>query len=136
MCCVCVLFVDKYDADNSGSISADELQNLCYEYGHFITREQTEIAVMTLDASGDKQIGYDEFLQWWKSDDRFGQLLLDDAALQRRQNTAHYFKYHDTDMYVALPTRPAALVVVHFWMCLRTISTFGDTSKKVNIHYY
>ena len=53
---------------------------------------------MTLDSSGDKQISYDEFLQWWKSDDRFGQLLLDDALLQRRQNAAHLFKQHDTDM--------------------------------------
>merc|ERR1712070_150542 len=63
---------DKYDKDKSGTISKDELTNICYSLGHPLNDEQLTIALKLLDESGNGLIECKEFKEWWaKKDGRF-----------------------------------------------------------------
>lgn len=50
-----------------------------------------------IDVNGDGKITYDEFLKWWRSEDKFGKLQLDDGQLLLFQRAATYFRYFDKD---------------------------------------
>ena len=53
-----------------------------------------------LDKNGDNKIIYNEFLEWYKSEqaeDRLSHLHLDDAAVEAAQRCAEYFQFFDQD---------------------------------------
>ncbi len=41
---------NKYDKDGSGSIDQEEFRNMCYDMGHYLTPEETEIAFLQIDS--------------------------------------------------------------------------------------
>lgn len=78
----------KFDLDNSGDIDVEEFQHLCEALGYvFADKSEVFKAVSMIDEDANGNINWDEFKQWWLSDDKFGdfQHLLDDSAF-----------YHDT----------------------------------------
>jgi len=51
----------KFDADDSGAIDKQELQQLCEVLGHPLTSEQVDEALKDLDLNGDGVIDFTEF---------------------------------------------------------------------------
>ena len=54
-----------FDRDSSGTISADEFQNICFEIGEILTEEQVAQAVAEIDLDGSGTITFTEFAIWW-----------------------------------------------------------------------
>ena len=52
----------SYDVDGSGSITRDELKELHYTHGHFLTRKQVSVMIQAVDVNDDGEIDYHEFL--------------------------------------------------------------------------
>lgn len=55
----------KFDADSSGTMSADELRGVVTDLGHNVTDEDLNQLMTEADKSGDGQISYEEFLNCW-----------------------------------------------------------------------
>eukprot|EP01089_Gocevia_fonbrunei_P012756 TRINITY_DN3102_c0_g1_i1.p1 TRINITY_DN3102_c0_g1~~TRINITY_DN3102_c0_g1_i1.p1 ORF type:complete len:161 (-),score=46.38 TRINITY_DN3102_c0_g1_i1:148-630(-) len=87
----------KYDTDKSGHINTSEFGSLCYEMGHKLTQTEISVAVKQLDHNGDGSITYDEFQKWWANDDRFKNLQLDDAKLEKINKATDFFRKFDAD---------------------------------------
>ena len=88
---------EKHDKDGSGSIDANELKGACYDMGHFLSEEEIAAALHKLDTNGDGVICYNEFREWWKTEDRFEKLQLDEGVQTLIQNCVTYFRYFDKD---------------------------------------
>ena len=96
------IIFDKFDVDNSGDISVNELQKMCLEFGVWLSGPALTVAMRTIDHNGDGQISYAEFLDWYKKTPGFSSLALDDVTLKRRQSLANVFQQFDTDNSGAL----------------------------------
>jgi hypothetical protein len=59
---------DEADVDGSGELDAEELADFCESLGTKLTPEELEAALLILDESGDGQISYEEFAEWWLDD--------------------------------------------------------------------
>ena len=59
---------DEADADGSGELDATELAAFCETLGTKLTPEELEAALLILDESGDGNISYEEFAEWWLDD--------------------------------------------------------------------
>merc|ERR1712093_682044 len=70
---------------------------MCYDLGYFLSEAETDIAFRTIDLSGNGDITYDEFYQFWRNDKRFENLHKNPAELQRLQAAVAYFQYFDQD---------------------------------------
>eukprot|EP01137_Pigoraptor_chileana_P010757 Opistho-2@60759 len=137
-----ILF-NKYDADKSGSITAKELKQLCYDKGHFLTDSELSLAISTIDVSGNGTISYDEFQKWWQDSNRFAKLKLSEADEAQLQSAAAYFKYFDKDHSGSIdsksefPALYADLVKNGFALpaldkCIAALDGNGDGSVSFN----
>lgn len=59
---------DEADVDGSGELDAGELAAFCESLGTKLTEDELEAALLILDESGDGQISYEEFAEWWLDD--------------------------------------------------------------------
>jgi hypothetical protein len=59
---------DEADVDGSGELDAEELAAFCETLGTKLSPEELEAALLILDESGDGQISYEEFAEWWLED--------------------------------------------------------------------
>jgi len=75
----------KYDTNGDGKLSKDEFGQLVYDLGYHFKPEELKIAFDLLDANGSGSIDLPEFLNFWKEDNRFERLRLDDQQLQKLQ---------------------------------------------------
>ena len=73
----------------------DELRDLCYSMGYFLTEKQLEWARTFIDKDGSGQISYDEFSVWWQNPLRFEHLLLSDAQLEKLHEIVDLFRSFD-----------------------------------------
>mgnify|MGYP000865301267 FL=1 len=88
---------DKYDSDGDGSLNKEELHNYCYNMGHCMDGETFEAAFLILDANGTGVVSYENFLDWWKKDDRWAHLQLTCEQLTALSQVHEYFRYFDTE---------------------------------------
>ncbi|ORY39815.1 EF-hand [Rhizoclosmatium globosum] len=88
---------DRYDNDGSGSISISEFKNLCYDMGYFLTDQELALDVKLLDMDGNGTLGYDEFIKWWRKDDRFKSLQLSEGDIDQLNRYLTHFKRFDKD---------------------------------------
>jgi len=56
---------DEADADGSGELDASELAAFCESLGTKLSPDELEAALLILDESGDGNISYEEFAEWW-----------------------------------------------------------------------
>ncbi len=56
------------DEDGSGELDVGELGKFCATLGTVLNEEELEAALLILDESGDGQISFDEFADWWLDD--------------------------------------------------------------------
>lgn len=88
---------DKFDADADGSLDKAQLRELCYDFGYFFSEAEMDTAFSLLDKDGSGCVSYDEFLEWWQSDDRFAKLQLSEAQQAAVHQVAEYFRHFDAD---------------------------------------
>jgi Ca2+-binding EF-hand superfamily protein len=92
------LMFNKYDKDGSGLIDKKEFRAMCYDLGYYLSEGETDVAFRTINVSGDGNISYDEFAQFWRTDKRFEKLQLPEEELKRLQAAIAYFQSFDKDM--------------------------------------
>ena len=64
------------EQDNSQSIDALEFQRLCHALGYeFTSRSEVDKAVEMLDDDSSGTIEWDEFRNWWQSNDKFADFV-------------------------------------------------------------
>jgi len=88
---------NKYDVEKTGHITDADFKHLCYDMGHFLTEQEAALAVKMIDKDGGGKIEYDEFMKWWRSEDKWGKLKLSEDQLQKLQTASNYFQYFDKD---------------------------------------
>ena len=54
---------DHFDQDGSGYIQTSELETIMAKLGRRYSREEIDCIVQSLDKSGDRKIGFEEFCQ-------------------------------------------------------------------------
>ncbi|KAK3261868.1 hypothetical protein CYMTET_29247 [Cymbomonas tetramitiformis] len=74
---------DSMDADGSGEISADELQDPLMSTGIARNRQEVEYVVSTVDDDGSGEIGFEEFLRLLKPKYGKGEEFVDNNAILR-----------------------------------------------------
>ncbi|KAL6042446.1 Calmodulin [Balamuthia mandrillaris] len=88
---------DKHDKDHSGSIDEKEFRSMCYDLGYHLSDLELKMAVKRLDMNGDGGISYEEFVHWWRTDDRFKILQLSEEEQESLASCAKYFRFFDKD---------------------------------------
>jgi len=83
----------KYDSDGSGAIGIPEFKSLCYDLGVYMTLDEAKLAVELLDKDGVDKISFNEFVEFWRSGDKFKKL--DEAKTERLTQSVAYFRYFD-----------------------------------------
>eukprot|EP01120_Amphizonella_sp_Union-15-10_P001220 TRINITY_DN1126_c0_g1_i2.p1 TRINITY_DN1126_c0_g1~~TRINITY_DN1126_c0_g1_i2.p1 ORF type:complete len:170 (+),score=42.73 TRINITY_DN1126_c0_g1_i2:92-601(+) len=86
----------KYDKNGDGHIGAAELMELAYDLGYYMTGQQSQDVIKALDKDGSGHINFDEFLVWWKQNDKF-HLFENKDKLQKVQIAVKAFRKLDKD---------------------------------------
>ncbi|KAJ3296424.1 hypothetical protein HDU79_006655 [Rhizoclosmatium sp. JEL0117] len=95
----------RYDTDKSGSINASEFKALCYDMGYFLSEEEVQMDLKMLDLDGSGAITYDEFIKWWRRDDRFQILQVSKEEMDRLSAYMALFKKYDSDQSGCIDVR-------------------------------
>jgi len=111
------MIFEKYDDDQSGSISLEELQLLCYDYGFYLTDEDAAQLSISLDKNEDKQISYDEFIEFWKSNEKFKSLGMENSELLTRKKIVEVFLDEDKNHSGTIDINE----FLHFYMQLKQV---------------
>merc|ERR1711907_233086 len=91
------IIFNKYDKDGSEQIDAEEFKFMCRDLGHELTEEQEKFAILKIDKSGTGKISYDDFLVWWKEEDKWEALGLDDDELLQLSMLLTEFQVFDSN---------------------------------------
>ncbi|CAF1113837.1 unnamed protein product [Didymodactylos carnosus] len=89
------LIFKKYDLDENGSIELEELRNLCYDMGCYLSDKDLIWARTFLDKDGDGRISYPEFAAWWKTSNRFHYLKLDSKQMNIIHKICEIYRSYD-----------------------------------------
>ncbi|KAJ3269316.1 hypothetical protein HDV01_001602 [Terramyces sp. JEL0728] len=88
---------DKYDFDKNGNISEKEFRLLCADMGYFLSDKEAKVDMKILDKDGNGQIEFEEFLIWWRREDRFKILQIPPEDLEVLQLITQDFNKFDRD---------------------------------------
>eukprot|EP00946_MAST-07B_sp_MAST-7B-sp1_P002416 g2416.t1 len=91
------LIFDKYDSSGNGTVTKEEFHNLCYGLGHHLDDESFEAAWCEVETDGSGELTYEEFMQWWQSDDRWEHLQLTELQLSNMAQVHEYFRWFDVE---------------------------------------
>merc|ERR1712205_36227 len=75
------IIFNKYCTEGEETIDAAAFKFMCMDLGHQLSEEEEKFAILKIDHSGSGKICYDDFLVWWKEDERWEGLRLDDEQL-------------------------------------------------------
>ena len=102
----------KYDENNDGQLNEKELMNLlCNEMG--LTLDEVEIYSYLLDKDGNGLISFDEFKEWYNSDEEL-KTVRDNSRYQIIKNAIELFKKFDVDQSYALDREELQKVILEF----------------------
>eukprot|EP00475_Leptophrys_vorax_P036502 TRINITY_DN6180_c0_g1_i1.p3 TRINITY_DN6180_c0_g1~~TRINITY_DN6180_c0_g1_i1.p3 ORF type:complete len:198 (+),score=65.19 TRINITY_DN6180_c0_g1_i1:481-1074(+) len=91
------IIFEKWAGEGATNISKQQFKDLVYDYGYFLNDEELETAIKVLDENGDGQIDYQEFLNWWNTENRFEKLKLDDHMLAVVAKASEVFRNFDSN---------------------------------------
>ncbi|KAH3744832.1 calcium-dependent protein kinase 21 [Pelomyxa schiedti] len=94
---LCQRVFAKYDEDNDGHITINDLQKMCMEMGQRLTDDELSMAMRLLDTDGSGTIEPAEFEKWWRQESRFAKLQLDENKLDFLHKAFERFMAFDTD---------------------------------------
>lgn len=61
---------DTYCLDDK-TIDVGALQEMCYDFGVYYSLQALRLAVTGFASSGDDVMSYDDFMVWWRSNEKF-----------------------------------------------------------------
>jgi len=85
----------KYDQDNSGTITWKEFSHLVYDLGYRMDETEVEAVVRNLDSHHRGTLTFDDFYAWYSDNQRFQRLDLHNN--QTMLEAVQYFRKYDTD---------------------------------------
>lgn len=91
------LVFDKYDSTGNGKVTKEEFHNLCWGMGHYLDDESFEAAWCEVETEGTGELSYEEFIAWWRSDDRWDHLQLTELQLRNMATVHEYFRWFDVE---------------------------------------
>eukprot|EP01126_Amoeba_proteus_P025928 TRINITY_DN2574_c0_g1_i1.p1 TRINITY_DN2574_c0_g1~~TRINITY_DN2574_c0_g1_i1.p1 ORF type:complete len:173 (-),score=28.06 TRINITY_DN2574_c0_g1_i1:69-542(-) len=91
-----VRIFNKFDTNKDGSLGTNELRNLCYSLGHYLSDEELLHATTILDTNQDGFISVEEFKYWWNTT-RWSSFLDDPAKGEQVTEIAALFASADED---------------------------------------
>lgn len=95
---------ERYDRNKDGFVDSRELQDLCYDFGSFLTEEELRSAIDRFDTSETGSLNYIDFIVWWRNTETFSSLKITDGDVRQRSAAAEIFKRYD-DQRVGYITR-------------------------------
>lgn len=117
----------KHDPQGKG-LTKKKFQDIAYDLGHYLDDAEVDQAFFLLDASGDGLIDASEFRNFWRNDDRFDKLRLDDAQLSKLQQMGDYFRFFDSEGTGDLNEEEFRNMTAH-------MEKGGYDLKKINFSY-
>merc|ERR1740138_1569271 len=83
----------------SETLDKARFHKLCYRNGYYLTLTELDDAFDQLDKDGSGVIEFCEFLRWWRDNDRFAHLPLDEDEETRTWawEVSEYFGGYDTE---------------------------------------
>ena len=100
--------------------------------GYHLKDEELELDMKLLDLNGDGQIGYNEFVQWWKTENRFAQLQWSPDRLKLIDALTEKFRQFDKDGSGKIDKKEFSALHRDLLASRHTTSTL-DQCLKVNV---
>jgi len=91
------IIFEKWAGEGAATISKQQFRDMVYDYGYCLNDEELETALKVLDENGDGQIDYNEFLNWWNTENRFDKLKLDDHMQAVVAKASEVFRKFDSN---------------------------------------
>lgn len=88
---------NKYDRSGQGKLDKQAFADMTHELGYYFSPEQLEVAWALLDSDHSGSIEFPEWQRFWREDERFARLQLDDAQLAKVRQISEFFRYYDVD---------------------------------------
>eukprot|EP01036_Dinobryon_divergens_P030468 gene30468-39714_t len=88
---------EKYDTDNTGSISRAEFVLMLEDHGIYLVGDALELAMLSVDCDSSGQVTYDEFLNWKKISSFESLNISDETIIDRRKAFLELFRKYDSD---------------------------------------
>ncbi|KAI9090194.1 hypothetical protein DFS34DRAFT_377095 [Phlyctochytrium arcticum] len=126
------LVFDKYDADGSDTINVSEFRKLCYDMGHFLSDQELALAIRMLDADGNGEISYKEFISWWQKDHRFKSLQPSSQEMKELAQISSDFQRFDKDQSGCVDVREFRLLYVDLVKKGMTKKTLAGTLEELD----
>eukprot|EP00761_Pharyngomonas_kirbyi_P002792 gb/GECH01002796.1/.p1 GENE.gb/GECH01002796.1/~~gb/GECH01002796.1/.p1 ORF type:complete len:171 (+),score=45.96 gb/GECH01002796.1/:1-513(+) len=86
---------NKYDESGDGRIDKEEFRSLCEDVGYPLDDEALEYAFRLVDTNGNREVSFDEFLDFWRHNDKFKRL--EASQLEEMSEAAKLFRRYDLD---------------------------------------
>eukprot|EP01101_Sappina_pedata_P011484 TRINITY_DN772_c0_g1_i1.p1 TRINITY_DN772_c0_g1~~TRINITY_DN772_c0_g1_i1.p1 ORF type:complete len:213 (-),score=116.71 TRINITY_DN772_c0_g1_i1:119-757(-) len=115
---------NKYDVDDNAAISPEEFRFLVYDMGHHLNEKELDFAFKRIDSNGDGQVSYDEFLKWWKNEERFQILQLTEQEQETLQEAIATFSQFDENRNGVISREEFAPLHAH-------LTALGLTTKSL-----
>jgi len=87
----------KFDVDGNGWIDESEFFDMALELGYYFDQRELKEAWQLVDLNGNNKITFDEFVAFWKSENRFQALKLDENKRTKVNQLQEYFNFFDHD---------------------------------------
>jgi Ca2+-binding EF-hand superfamily protein len=91
------IIFERYDKSKDGFLDVNELQDLFYDYGTFLSLEETQETIDQFDSSNTGSMQYIDFVAWWRNNDFFENIELSEGDVRQRSAAADIFKRYDVD---------------------------------------
>eukprot|EP00833_Pecoramyces_ruminatium_P002809 jgi/Orpsp1_1/1176841/evm.model.c7180000059218.2 len=88
---------NKYDKDNSGTITIDEFKLMAYDLGYYLSDNELNMAIKKLDKNGGDSVTYNDFCVWWKDSDRWKNIKSSEENENILSRISEQFQNFDTD---------------------------------------
>jgi Ca2+-binding EF-hand superfamily protein len=89
---------DMYADQKLKSVGVKELQILCYDLGSFVPAPLAVATIKKYDSRRCGQLDYDDFMVWWRMNERFNSLKMNDVNVQRENLAASAFRQMDASL--------------------------------------
>ncbi|GBG26699.1 Synaptotagmin 1 [Hondaea fermentalgiana] len=117
----------KYDVDANGVIDREEFSDMVLDLGYYFEPEELREAFAIVDADGDDHISIREFASFWRRDDRFRFLRLDEERRQKVKQLTEFFAYYDRKKRGMLDR--SEFIALHEAMVVSGYTHLGDTEE-------
>jgi Ca2+-binding EF-hand superfamily protein len=122
---------DMYSNQETKSVGVTELQTLCYDLGTYVPAPLAQATVRKYDSKRCGELDYDDFMVWWRMNDRFNTLKFSDVAIQQKNVAASTFRQMDLSLCGYLTRQDFRLVYKRVLSALNM--KLADVAEVLNL---